>query len=317
MSQLDDPRTSNSGVVEHPSAVPGQSLGPVPRFPVTPRWVAVPNVPATRLPPVRTYTCRRAPEKLLIDGSIDHDAWRRTEWSEPFGRMDTGDLSGPATRVALLWDDEYLYAAWNVEDTDIRGRASTHHEQVYVKDDDVEIFVQGVGGYYEFGVNPINTVYEWRWTWVEPLVDRQDYRRLDELFSVADFVYYARRPGERMGRFGEMDWDLPGLHHAVRIDGTINMPADRDVGWTVTVGLPWAGLRLVSDDGAGFPPKAGDVLRIQSYRASHDHMAESVQALDGSAEVTKFTGYTWSTMGNHNVHNPERWAEVRFSDDVV
>ncbi len=91
---------------------------------------------------------------------------------------------------------------------------------------------------------------------------------------VEDFVYYAARPGERMGRVGEMDFDLPGLRHAVHVDGTLNLPGDVDVGWTVTVALPWRGLATVSRDGRGFPPRPGDVLRIQSYRAWHDRTQE-------------------------------------------
>jgi len=298
-------------------ATPGQVIGPTPRFPGMPRWVGVPNVPAADLPPLPAYDCRRVASPPVIDGDIDGGPWRRATWSEPFGRIDTGLATRPATRMALLWDDDHLYAGFRVEDRDIRASAAVHHEQVYVKDDDVELFVDGQGGYYEIGVNPINTVYELRWTWLEPLLERQDHARLDELFRVPDFVYYAPRPGERLGRVGEMDWDLPGLRHAVRLQGPLNLPGDRDGGWSVTLALPWRGLAAVSRDGAGFPPRTGDVLRIQAYRAHHDRTVEAVTGADGSTPITPFVGQTWSAMGNHNPHNPERWVPVRFVDDLV
>lgn len=298
-----------------PGLVPDQVAGPLPRFPAIPRWVRVPNVPDGPLPDIPTYQCRRVARPPAIDGRVDVEPWTTAEWSAPFGRIDDGRPHGPAARIALLWDDDALYAAWRVDDADIRGGATVHHEQVYVKDDDVEIFVHGDGGYYELGLNPLNVVYEFRWTWVEPLVDRGDKARLDELFSVADFVYYAARPGEPMGRVGEMDFDLPGLRHAVRVQGTINHPDDVDEGWSVTVALPWTGLQTVSTEGRGFPPRPGDELRVQSYRAWHDRTAEGRLADDGSTVLTPFLGHTWSTMGNHNVHNPERWPRVRFTDD--
>jgi hypothetical protein len=295
-------------------ATPGQVIGPIPRFPGMPRWVGLPVVPDVELPPIPSYECRRTVTPPPVDGSLA-GPWERATWSAPFGRIDTGLVEGPATEVALLWDDDHLYAGFRVEDPDIRASASVHHEQVYVKDDDVEIFVEGVGGYYELGVNPINTVYEFRWTWVEPLVQRRDHQRIDELFSVADFVYYRARPGERLGRVGEMDWDLPGLRHAVRIDGTLNLADDIDTGWTVTVALPWRGLQGVSRDGQGFPPRAGDTLRIQAYRARHDRSGPGVLDPDGSTEITPFVGNTWSTMGNHDPHDPARWVPVRFVDE--
>jgi hypothetical protein len=300
-----------------PGLVPGQSVGPGPRFPGLPRWVKVPNVPDTTLPDIPEYECRRVRMAPPIDGRVDGEPWFRAAWSPAFGRIDDGSEAQPSTRVALLWDDEHLYAAWRIEDPDVRGTTGVHHEQVYVKDDDVELFVEGDGGYYELGINPINTVYEWRWTWVEPLVDRGDKARLNELFMVSDFVYYAARPGEPLGRVGEMDFDLPGLRHAVRVQGTLNHPEDVDEGWTVTVALPWAGLKAVSTDGRGFPPKPGDVLRIQSYRAYHDRSVEGRLADDGSTLLTPYEGRTWSTMGNHNVHNPERWVRVRFTDEPL
>jgi hypothetical protein len=250
---------------------------------------------------------------------LDEDTWARARWSEPFRSIGTGIADGHETTVALLWDDTHLYAAYRVGDPDVRASSTTHHDQVYMTDDDVEIFVEGAGGYYELGVNAINTVYEYRWTWLESLVERGDLVGLEDLFKVADFLYYTARGGERLGRVGEMDFDLPGLRHAVQVSGTLNWSQDVDRGWTAEFALPWAGLRTIGRTQQPFPPKPGDSIRIQAYRAQHDRNDhEGAARLErGWPGATPFAGHTWSTMGNGNVHNPERWVPVRFLDDSV
>jgi hypothetical protein len=201
------------------------AVGRVSRFPLVPRWATVADVPDRRLPPIPTYACHRTVSPPRIDGSLADDAWGRATWSEPFRSIGTGAADGHETRVALLWDDTHLYAAYRVTDPDVRACSTVHHDQVYMTDDDVEIFVEGDGGYYELGVNAINTVYEYRWTWVQALVERGDWVGLEELLKVPDFLYYTARGGERLGRVGEMDFDLPGLRHAVQVSGTLKLAA--------------------------------------------------------------------------------------------
>ena len=291
------------------------AIGPSPQFPEVPRWATVANVPTRELPPIPRYVCKRVATPLTIDGRLDEPAWQRAEWTAPLGRIETGILDAPPCSVALLWDETYLYAGFRVTDPDIRGAAVRHHEQLYMRDDDAEIFVKGDGRYYELGVNPINTIYEFRWTWLEPLIESRDFAGIEELFKTRDFVYYTARGGERAGRVGDMNWELPGLRHAVAIDGTLNMPHDVDAGWTVEYALPWASLAHIGLA----PPSPGNELRIQAYRACHNR-AESEKAAEMAKAwpgATPYEGYTWSTMGNGNVHNPERWAYVTLSDEAA
>lgn len=292
------------------------SVGPLPRFPEVPRWATVANVPDRELPAIPRYTCRRVTRPLTIDGRLDEPEWQRAEWSAPLGRIETGIVDAPAASVALLWDEANLYVGFRVADPDVRGAAVRHHEQIYMVDDDAEVFVAGDGRYYEVGVNPINTVYEFRWTWIEPLIAGQDFAGIEALFKLPDLLYYTARQGERAGRIGDMGWELPGLRHAVAIEGTLNAPHDTDVGWTVEYALPWAGLAHIGVP----PPAAGQELRIQAYRAFHHRDEKSARAEEMARAwpgATPYEGYTWSTMGNGNVHNPERWAVVTLSDEPI
>lgn len=90
-----------------------------------------------------------------------------------------------------------------------------------------------------------------------------------------------------------------GCQHAVFLNGSINRPEVKDKGWTVELALPWAGLEEIAG-GRTVSPKAGDVFRMTAYRCHHDRINRTAK------------GWTWSVMGNDNIHIPERWNNVVF-----
>jgi hypothetical protein len=282
-------------------------VGPAPTSSL-PRWGRWVQAPLDGLPPVREYRCLRARGRMTIDGRLDEPAWQAASWSDPFGAIATGERVERETRIALLWDDRCLYAAYRVEDPDIRATMTGFHDHVYMNDEDVELFVEGDGFYYELGVNAINTVYEIKWTWVQPLVERRDFALLEQLLATPNYLYFLAREGERMGRHGDLDWQLPGLEHAVHVDGTLNRPEVRDTGWTVELAIPWASLAPVMGGRRG-PPEPGDSLRITAYRAHHDRT--------GGDRGHAATGWAWSITGNDNIHVPERWNRVVFTDESL
>jgi len=181
------------------------------------RTLSLPEGPVEGLVPVIEYDCLRTSTPIVVDGRLDESVWQQAAWSAPFCKMDTGAPVGLDSRVALLWDDDYLYAAFKFEDHEIWGTMTAYHAHVYRHDSDAEIFIEGDGVYYELGVNPINTIYEVFWTWLEPVVERRDFELLDKLFSAEHFLYFVPRKDDRLGRFGELAWELPGLKHAVQV----------------------------------------------------------------------------------------------------
>jgi hypothetical protein len=276
-------------------------VGPIPRPTAFSRWAKVVEVDLSTLPPVKTYECLKTTEDILIDGRLDEPVWASAKWSEPFGLINDGSTAPLETRVAMLWNEEYLFVAYKVEDHDIRGSMTGFNDHVYMNDEDVEIFFEGDGYYYELGINPINTTYQIRWTWVERLVVEQRFAELEELFKTPDVLYYVAREGDRLGRHADLSYQLPGLRHAVFIDGSLNCPEVKDKGWTVEIAIPWAGLKQIAG-GRRLPPKHGETFRMTAYRAHHDRPRRRVK------------GWTWSTMGNDNIHIPERWNRIVFLD---
>jgi hypothetical protein len=275
-------------------------MGPAPRTKFG-RWAKLAQVDLASLPPIKTWECRKTDATFRIDGRLDEQAWKDAGWSEPFGLIHNGESTPLETRIALLWNEEYLFAAYKVEDPDIRGTMTGFNDHVYFQDEDVELFFEGDGYYYELGINPINTSYQIRWTWIEPLIEERRYAELEELFKAPDYLYYLARDGERIGRHADLNYQLPGLRHAVYIDGSVNCPEMKDKGWTVEIALPWNSLKHIAGSRV-LPPRPGDSFRMTAYRAHHDRANRSVK------------GWTWSIMGNDNIHIPERWNNVVFVD---
>ena len=279
---MTDPNAPDANVLE---------VGPRSEGARFPRWTRRADVPDRPLPAIREYRCLRTPQSIDINGDVDAKPW---PWSAPLAHIGTGDVAPHRSRVALLWDDDHLYAAFDFVDPARDALATEPGTHVYNVDTAAELLTAGPTGYHEIGLNSIGTSYEVDWRWVAPLIDNRDFEAIDRLFRLPNYLYYAPRRGRRAGRVGDLDHRLPGLTHAERWS-----ERDGDPGWTLEMALPWSSL----DDILGFDgaPRAGRELRVQAMRAR--------PAASGTS------AWTWSVQGNANVHNPERWTRVTLVDE--
>src|ERR1039458_8172430 len=182
------------------------------------------------------YTCYRAAEPIRIDGKLDEPSWRMASKSEPFVDIVTGEPAWFDTRVALLWDDECLYFGFTAEEPEVRGYLTERDSRIY-EDNDVEVFIAGENAYYEFEINALNTIYEVFWIWKDalapgsPYYGRPEFDPATQRTMVLDGVGGHVHP--RGERWGFLDWDFPGLRHAVHVEPP---------GWTVELAVPWGGV---------------------------------------------------------------------------
>jgi hypothetical protein len=257
------------------------------------------------------YTAFRAPKPLTIDGRLDEPSWQLAPRSPRFVDLITGEPTVHDTRAAVLWDDDYFYVGFWVEEPFVEAKLTERDALIYTEND-VELFVAGRDAYYELEINALGTIYEALFVF-EDAYERGGYRQLPELARDADgatswngvgFTTHPRGP-----RLGFFKWDLPGLKTAVHVDGTLNDNSDRDRGWTVEIALPWAGMQVLAQgDGRALPPIPGDTWRMDFSRFNTYRAAPPANDPGG---------WAWSAHGIWDSHIPELFPYIHFSDEVV
>jgi hypothetical protein len=255
--------------------------------------------------PVR-LDCRRTMGPVTIDGRLSEDAWKRAQWSEPFVDIVTGEAAWFVTRCAFLWDDEALYVGMHAEETDIRADLRERDSKVWF-DNDLEIFIAGKDAYYEFEVNAFGTIYEVFWIWNEHVQPGGRYHGLPEFDPARHPLLMLDGVGghvhPRGERHGFLDWDYPGLEHAVHLDGVVNSLQGMDRAWSLEVKLPWKGLQPLAD-GRSLPPLDGDIWRMDCSR--FQKVTRDGTPLDPSA------GWCLNRHGHYDSHIPEAFPYITF-----
>jgi len=234
------------------------------------------------------YVCYRATQAVKVDGRINDPAWKTASWTTDFVDIE-GDLKPRPrlrTRVKMLWDDHYFYIAAELLEPHVWGTL-TKHDSVIFHDNDFEVFIDPDGDNHSYGeleVNALNTTWDLK----------------------------LPRPYKDGGK-ADNSWELEGLKTAVHVQGTLNDPRDTDQGWTLEIAIPWRDLQSLSP--AATPPRNGDQWRVNFSRVEWMH-----QIQDG--KYRKIAGrrednWVWTPQWTINMHRPETWGYVQFSDSTA
>lgn len=234
-------------------------------------------------PEPKRYNCPRARTPIHIDGHLDDPAWGAAAWTDWF--VDIQGVGQPAprfrTRVKMLWDDQYFYVAAELEEPHVWATL-TEHDSVIFRDNDFEVFLNPSGdgrNYFEFEINALNTGWD--------------------LFLPKPY---------REGGKADNSWDIPGLLTAVWVDGTLNDPRDRDLGWSVEIAFPWSAFALRAPVNR---PSPGDQWRVNFSRV--EWRTNVVDGKYAKPAGEKEDNWVWSPQGMINMHVPDRWGYVRFA----
>ena len=257
------------------------------------------------------YTAFRTPEPLVIDGNLDKPAWQKAPRSPRFVDLVHGAPTVHDTRAAVLWDEQFLYVGFWVEEPFVEAKL-TEQDSLIWSENDVELFIAGQDAYYELEINALGTIYEALFVF-EDAYERGGYgadpqlARTVEGFRPWNGVGFTTHPrGPRLGYF---KWDLPGLRRAVAVDGTLNDNSDRDRGWTVEIAIPWSGLKVLAQgDGRALPPGDGDTWRMDFSRFNTYRAAPPANDPGG---------WAWSAHGVWDSHVPEVFPFIHFSTAEV
>ena len=236
-------------------------------------------------PPPKGYVCTRARTPVAVDGRLDDDAWKDAPWTDDFVDIEGSKKPRPRfrTRAKMLWDESYFYIAAELEEPDVWGTI-TKHDAVIFHDNDFEVFIDPDGDnheYYEIEVNVLNA--EW------DLLLKKPYRD---------------------GGPAVNEWEIPGISTATQVNGTLNDPTDRDQSWTVELAIPWKALGEFAHRPA--PPRDGDQWRVNFSRVEWRHSVEGKTY--NKIPKTPEDNWVWSPQGLIDMHQPEHWGYVQFSN---
>ena len=249
--------------------------------------IPVPAVPFA--PPV--YICHRAKKEFRLDGNINKPFWEDAPYTDEFLDIQGTHMPLPrfVTRAKMLWDDENLYVAALLDGDEIWGHL-TERDSVIFLDNDFEIFVDPDSDtyhYYEFEINVLNTVWD--------------------LFLAEPY---------RDGGSGLNGYDMHGLRTAVSVDGSINDPSAENKSWSVEVVIPFAALYEYQKERRA--PKNGEFYRMNFSRVQWNVDIKDnayVKRTDENGNVLPEDNWVWAPTGVINIHYPELWSFVFFSED--
>ena len=240
------------------------------------------------------YVCYRAPQPLTVDGKLDDPVWREAAWTGLFADIEGSLKPKPRfkTRAKMLWDDEYFYIGAELEEPDIWATL-TQRDSIIFYDNDFEVFIDPSGSthlYYELELNALGT--PWDLLLVKPYRD---------------------------GGPAVHAWDIQGMKAKVFGDGTVNQPGDKDNSWSVEIALPW---KILKECAPGKkPPLAGDQWRVNfsrvEYRVEVKNGQYSKVADPATGKPLPEDNWVWAPTGLINIHYPEMWGFVQFSDQAA
>lgn len=231
------------------------------------------------------YVCPRTVVPPRLTGRLDDDVWGHAPWTDEFQDIE-GDLKPHPrfrTRVRMLWDDDFFYVGAEMEEPHVWGTL-TEHDCIIYEDNDFEVFLDLNGTcqhYVELELNLLNTTWD--------LMLTRPYRAGGVRFN---------------------GWEFHGLRSAIHVDGTLNDPSDVDTGWSCEIAIPWSALADVTE--RPLPPREGEQIRVGFSRVEWQHEVVDGQyrKVPGTAE----DNWVWAPTGVIDMHRPERWGVVQFTE---
>ncbi|MEL6976422.1 MAG: carbohydrate-binding family 9-like protein [Bacteroidota bacterium] len=236
----------------------------------------------------KTYIAFKTTEAVVVDGEAKETSWKNAPWSDFF--IDIEGVKKPKynTRMKMLWDDSNLYFFAELEEPHVWGNLK-EKDTIIFYNNDFEIFIDPDGDthdYYEYEMNVLNTVWD----------------------------LYLSKPYRNAGKVLG-DWDFVGLKSAVRVNGTLNNPSDVDTGWTLEIAIPWS---FYTDPGRHTALPINDFWRISFSRVNWDFdLVEGKYFRKKDTKTGQYAheyNWVWSPQGVINMHEPEKWGYVYFSD---
>ena len=243
---------------------------------------------------IKEYVCYKAGAEIEIDGEVYSDDWKSIPWSDFFVDIEGNKKPKPylSTRMKMLWDENYLYVAAEMEEPHIWGYLNNHDDIIY-RDNDFEVFIDPDGdglNYFEIEINALGTILD----------------------------LFLAKPYNKKGK-ADLNWNAEGLKKAVKHYGKLNDTTGNDLKWTMEIAIPWDSYHTRIPNLK--KPISGDTWRINFSRV--EWKTEYVDGnyrknvnIETSLPIPE-NNWVWSPQGKINMHIPEMWGTVTFVDDTA
>ncbi len=240
----------------------------------------------------KEYSCYRINKDLIIDGDVYDEVWKSTPWSDFFEDIegDIKPLPYYQTRMKMLWNDNYLYIAAELEEPNIWAYLDKHDNIVY-RDNDFEVFIDPTNdgiNYFEIEINALETVLD----------------------------LFMAKPYNKRGN-PDIEWNAEGLQKSVKLYGEINDSTRKDLKWTVELAIPWTAYQNRIPELEA--PKPGDSWSINFSRVHWEteylNNRYVKKTNPDTGKPIPENNWVWSPQGVINMHVPENWGHVTFLDE--
>ena len=242
----------------------------------------------------KEYNCHHTPHEIVIDGEVYDEVWKNIPWSDFFEDIEGDSKPKPyyQTRIKMLWDDNNLYIAAELEEPNIWAYLDKHDNIVY-RDNDFEVFINPTNdglNYFEIEINALETILD--------------------LFMV--------KPYNKRGK-PDLIWNAEGLQKSVKIYGEINDSTTKDRKWAVELAIPWTAFQNRLPKLTA--PVPGDTWRMNFSRVQWetkycDNRYEKKTNPDTGKPFPE-NNWVWSPQGVINMHVPEHWGYITFLDEEI
>jgi hypothetical protein len=236
-------------------------------------------------PALHEYTVLRTPNKIVIDGKLDEPGWKAAPFTEPFVIYTNAAPPRFPTQAKMLWDNTYVYIAFLMTDRDVWSKKKVWVDDIkdcLCREEVAEVFIDPDGDgkeYLELEINPYGAV--------------MDLKLREEIAKGGVEVI-------------DLGWSYKGIKHAIGINGTLNDSTDVDKNWILELALPFTDFAPVAPK-MNFPPKPGDLWRINLYRYDYGRTAEKLVELSAWNMTDRKRGF----------HAPDRFGKAIFSDKIA
>jgi hypothetical protein len=240
------------------------------------------------------YTCYKTKDPVVADGLLEEADWSAAEWSGYFVDITGNPELKPAlaTRIKMLWDDNFVYVAAELRETDAWATIQKRDEVIF-RDNDFEVFLDPDGNgrnYYEIEVNAFGTIWD--------LMLTKAYKDGGNAIN---------------------SWDLEGMKSGIHVNGSLNDPSRTDTSWIVEMALPI--MELMKGKDPLNSPAEGVQWRMNFSRVEWNMIISGNSYKKKSDPETgkplPENNWSWSPMGEIAMHVPEHWGWLEFSSENI